>query len=189
MEQEIMDRIELNLEQGSDAWKSWRNECFNASDAGVVLGLYDKRSPWDVWEEKVYGRTNENSFIFQKGHEIEAKVRAQYELTHENCPPVCFQKGIFGASLDGWNGRTGLEIKYCGKDWIDKIKPHHYAQVQTQLYVSDADKIIFLPCDGERTGEIIVEFNKEWWKENVKVLNRFWRDVLKAREFNKAKDR
>jgi hypothetical protein len=135
-----------------------------------------------MWEEKVYGVEQQNLFIFNKGHEIESKVRAHYELDHGDFPPTCFQKGIFGASLDGWNGTVGLEIKYVSDDAVDICPPRHMAQLMQQMYVTDTSEIIYIPCSDKREGEPRkVQFDKQWWTSNVKTLNKFWRDVTKAR--------
>ncbi len=189
-----MDRVKIELEQNSDAWKEWRRNVLGASDVPKVLGLVDRvgSQPWNIWEEKVYGIEKENSFILEKGHEIEAKVRADFELTNGNCPPACFQRDFLGASLDGWNGKDGIEIKYVGKEHVDTCPPHHFAQIQTQLWVSGAEKIIYLPCDGERIGKnpdgspFVFTLDKAWWKENVTTLRRFWRDVEKKKEETKG---
>jgi len=177
----------LKIKQKTPEWYKWRNTVIGASDSPAILGLpllvnpSQYQTPWDVWESKVYNIVKENKWIFQKGDEIESRVRARYELDHNDCPPVVMQEGIFGASLDGWNGDTVLEIKFVGRDHVDTCPPHHYAQLMHQLYVSKAKKLIYLPCDGERVGHMEFTFDKDWWKKNVTILKRFWRDVEKKR--------
>ena len=172
--------MKVELVQGSDEWKAWRSTVLGASEVPAVLGLSPYQKPWNVWEAKVHGVVTENSFILQKGHEIESRVRANYELTHDDFPPVCFQRDFIGASLDGYNGKSALEIKYVGKDHIDTIPPHHMAQIQAQLWVTGVDRVIYLPCDGTRIGTKEVMFDKDLWKSWMPTLRRFWKDVEKA---------
>jgi putative phage-type endonuclease len=166
------------LEQGSQEWHEWRFGLIMASEVPAILGLSPYEYPWNTFENKLHKIIKPPSFIFQKGHEIEAKVRARYELDHSDCPPVCMESGIFGASLDGWNGKQAIEIKYVGKDHIDTIPPHHMAQLQAQMFVTDTDSIIYMPCDGERTVIKEVPRDKIWWKANQLKLKHFHRDLL-----------
>ena len=166
------------LEQGTPEWHEWRFGLVMASEVPAILGLSPYTNPWELFVDKLNKRIKPPNFIFNKGHEIEAKVRARYELDHSDCPPVCMENGIFGASLDGWNGKQAIEIKYVSKDHIDTIPPHHMAQLQAQMFVSETDSIVYLPCDGERSPIIEVKRDKPWWKANQLKLKHFQRDLL-----------
>lgn len=172
----------LDLSQQGEAWEKWRNSGVGASDLGVILGIAPKNygTVKDLIQEKATGvyKNKINDYIANKGKEIEAKVRAKFELTSDGeFPAVCAEKGIIHASYDGL-GLFPVEIKYCGDKNLNVIPPHHYAQMQQQLFVADMERMLFIRSnDGVTTFECWVEFNPWFWKQAHKEIERFWKRV------------
>ena len=174
----------LDLKQEGQVWEDWRNSGVGASDLGVILGVSPKNygSVKDLIEEKVHGTKKKiNEYIANKGKEIEAKVRAKFELTSDGeFPAVCAEKGIIHASYDGL-GVFPVEIKYCGAKNINAIPPHHYSQMQQQMWVADMPRMLFIRSnDGVTTFECWIEFNSWYWKQAEKKIEGFRKSVLKT---------
>lgn len=171
------------MDQGTQDWLKWRKTGIGSSDTPVIIGVspHDKTIR-DIWIDKTNPEVQEeHSYIFKKGHEMEAKVRAMYELTTDSqYPPTTMQRDFLLASLDGWNEstKTAIEIKYVGKSAIKlDIPPHHFAQVQHLLYVSQADRLIYIRYDGENTREDVFTFDQRYWDGVYPQLERFWKMV------------
>jgi putative phage-type endonuclease len=145
----------INLKQGTQEWHNWRKSRICSSDIAAVMGVspyltkrelyYEKKDCWP----KGLGKKG-NDFIFSKGHEFEAKARAEYsKFSDANFVPVCVEEGAFGASLDGLYEpeRRGIEIKYMGdaarKELYvnDELNVHYYYQNQWQIYVAQLDSV------------------------------------------------
>ena len=175
-----------NLKQEGPEWEAWRNSGVGASDLGVILGVAPKNygTIKDLIHEKATGESKNkiNSFIANKGKEIEAKVRAKFELTSDGeFPARCAEKGIVHASYDGL-GIFPLEIKYCGAKNTNAIPAHHYVQMQQQMWVADMPRMLFIRSnDGVTTFECWVEFNPWFWKQAEKEIKKFWKRVISAK--------
>lgn len=158
----------INVQQGSAAWKAFRNQHFTASDAAAILeieGAY--RSKESVLSEKKYGyKELLNAFtrqIFADGHAAEDSARAiieeQYGIALAPVVEVLdgtkLAASYDGITLDGetlWEHKhfTGskraqnrLELARAGA-----VADYDLAQIQQQLLVSGAQKCLFTVSDG-----------------------------------------
>lgn len=145
------------MQQNTDNWLLWRHKGLGSSDAAIVMGVHPDKTPFQLWEEKILPEPpkQEKNFIFEKGHRLEKKARADFELkmglefsaTTGEREDYKFIK----VSLDGWNADSnrGLEIKYVGKDYFENtnkfedIKPDHYCQMMHQFLVTNAKSIYY----------------------------------------------
>ena len=177
----------VNHEQGSEIWHSWRNQGIGASEAPMILGISTYKTAHKLWQEKTgeIEIKNENNFVFEKGHKIEAQGRAHFELMNDKeCPPACMEMDEYPfirASLDGYNALENfvLEIKYVGKDAMGEvITPHHYAQVQHQMMVSGAKDMLFIRSnDGVVFKSEIVVRDEPYIKDLLEKELAFWKMV------------
>jgi len=172
------------MQQGTQEWLERRRQSIGSSDTPVILGLSPYSHPTIaelIKEKRGEAQPRKNEWVLQKGHEIEAKVRAKFELTSDGeFPPAFMENGIYHASLDGFNSKIGMpiEIKYVGAKNVNNIPAHHYAQLMHLMYVSKTDKILFIRSnDGINTFETFVEFNPWFWKKAMPELERFWKRV------------
>ena len=145
----------VNLAQRSPEWHQWRKSGVTASDACILLGSPYK-TPWRLWSEKrgllLEADLSSNPHV-RRGVRMEPIARQRYEERHgELLLPVCAESSeipILRASFDGLTdeGRP-VEIKAPSergfKDAVrlgmeSELYQRYYAQVQTQIYVAEAD--------------------------------------------------
>jgi putative phage-type endonuclease len=146
----------LNLEQNSNNWHKHRQNYINASEVSTIMNL----NPFDnkklLFKRKLFGEKIEDNMAMRHGRRLEPEARNFFnEINKVNFTPIVCIKDFFSASLDGWNenSKTILEIK-CpisqnSSTWVnffmnDKIPIFYYAQIQAQLYCSNAEKAFFL---------------------------------------------
>lgn len=201
------------MEQNTSEWLEWRRAGFGGSDIPIIMGL----SPWStriqLWKEKTGKEIpdqNKYNFITDKGHRLEPKARAHYEIqTGIDAPPALVQRKDnekFKASLDGFNPelKKNVEIKFVGQGekWKmainEEIPPYYFDQMQWQLYVSGAEtcdyvaynekddeiKIITVSPDVERIKEIVKEV-----KAFDKLVQTKKEPEPMAKDFIKIKDK
>ena len=196
-----------------DEWLLWRSQRIGASDASIISGMspYKKRS--DLLMEKRTGiESDVNQFIVNRGHDFEEEMRPLAETVLDlNLPPVFMESteyDFMSASLDGFDfeKNIGWECKFCGKDMFEfceeeQTVPNKYKyQVQQQLFISGAEKIVFwygtsednygffdVYPDQELINEL-VEFNQEFWDDwhnDVRVPNELPELMVQASQIKK----
>lgn len=161
-----------DVQQGSEAWKALRAKCFTASEAPNMMGAgFKKRA--DFLKEKALGTEEEFSDfvlkLFAKGHETEALARpiveAKLDLeffpvvgTHDtdtdklasmDGQSVC-EKVLFEHKL--WNEKVVAQVN------AEKLDPKYYWQLEQQLYVSGAEKVIFVCSDGTEDNMVFMTY-------------------------------
>lgn len=142
------------MEQGTSEWLNWRRAGIGASESAALLGHCPYKTAYQLFTEKKQGvnlASESASGLFRKGHETEALVRAEYELTTGlEFSPALFEHSEYPfirASLDGWNdpSKRGIEIKMMGKDKLNLPPPiHHLIQMQHQMLVTATDSWVYL---------------------------------------------
>jgi putative phage-type endonuclease len=158
-----------------------------ASDSPPLFDLSPHKTKRDLWFEKAgLGEPDDEdrSYIFRKGHEAEAELR---ELVSKHAKmeinPTCFENGIFGASLDGYDKALGvLEAKLVGKDVLERAKSlneipeHHRIQIQHQLYATESDKAYWVAKDMKSKGGHVIPIGRDetFIKTLRKEVERFW---------------
>ena len=111
-----MPRVE-RLHQGTLEWHRWRQDGIGSSDAPVIMGESNFKTPRTLWSIKT-GRAAEggDSPAARRGRELEQLARRAYETQMETqMEPACLvheRLEWMRASLDGisFNGTTVLEI-------------------------------------------------------------------------------
>ena len=142
--------------QGTEGWMRWRHAGIGGSDASVIMGVSRFSTIRELWKEKIQAEPPENDsseYIRQKGHRLEAKVRAQLELEDmEKWTPICAEWEAdprYRCSLDGKCGDKILEVKFYGREKFlalerDKEIPvEAYPQIQFNLMVTGAKVCLF----------------------------------------------
>lgn len=175
----------------SDSWHQWRLKGLGSSDAPIVMGV----SPWmtmhALWELKVglKSRETQSNWAMQRGHQLEPKARAIYELyTGTEMPPCNLEHPEYPflrASLDGYDGQAVIEIK-CPKaaDHLlavgNMVPPKYMPQVQHQLFVSGAAYCDYVSYDGLGSCIVVVRVvpHEVYLRQLVARLMVFWECVL-----------
>lgn len=166
-----------DLVQGSKQWLEVRKQHFTASEAAAMLGLskYTKRS--ELLEQKATGVTPEvteqQQRLFDKGHKVEELARVIAEaFIQEELYPATITNEIEGlkllASMDGLTmmGDRGWECKMWNAEFAEMVKNDivpdtHWPQLEQQMLVSGAEKILFTVTDGTE------EKREQVWYESV----------------------
>lgn len=154
----------INVAQGSPEWLEIRSRHLCASDAPAMMGVSKYKTRADLIREKAIGAQAEVSAekqrIFNRGHESEAAIRPHVEeLIGEELYPVTAAAEVEGLSLlASFDGLTleetvGFEHKLVNGYNADEVAQgnvpeEHIWQLEHQLLVSGAEKIIFVVSDG-----------------------------------------
>jgi putative phage-type endonuclease len=154
--------IKRNMTQNTEAWLSYRSRGLGSSEAAAILGVSPYLTRYQLWEQKLgIAPPFEGNYATERGHRLEPIARAQVELElgiefspllaeHLNYP-------FLRASLDGYSSELDavLEIKCPGKEdhalaMSGKVPEKYWPQVQFQLFVTNAKKVIYYSFDGEK---------------------------------------
>ena len=155
-------KVISGLIQGSPAWHAFRAKHNNASEAAAVFGQHKYMSRNDLFALKAGGPEKEiNAFqqkAFDRGHATEAMARPLVvALIGEDLFPVVASddEDWLAASFDGitMNDNILFEHKLLNQDLVAQVKagelePHYYWQLEQQLLISGAEKVIFVTSDG-----------------------------------------
>ena len=177
-----------------EEWLADRHRGLGSSDAPVVMSVSPWKTRHQLWMEKTGQKAEEptNTYILDKGHAMEPKARALYEIIDNAAypavnlehPDYCFVR----ASLDGYNAEKSqiLEIKFTGKEDHENaangIVPEKYHwQLQHQLFVSGAKLVKYISFDGSTINVVDVLPNKKDQEKLFKELMLFW-DLVRTRE-------
>ncbi|KAB8122102.1 MAG: endonuclease [Candidatus Phytoplasma cynodontis] len=146
----------LKIKQNSDNWHKHREKYINASEVATIMDLNPFDNKKNLFKRKLFGEKIEDNLAMKHGRSLEREARNFFnEINKTEFAPIVCVKEFFSASLDGWNenSQTILEIK-CpfsqkSQTWKnffhkDQIPIFYYAQIQAQLYCSNAQKAFFL---------------------------------------------
>ena len=184
-----------DLVQGSKEWLEVRKQHFTASEASAMLGLskYTKRS--ELLEQKATGVTPEvtdqQQRLFDKGHEVEELARVIAEsFIQEELYPAVITNEVEGlkllASMDGLTmmGDRGWECKMWNAEFAEMVSngivpDTHWPQLEQQMLVSGAEKILFTVTDGteEKREQVWYESQPERRKQVLNGWKQFKEDL------------
>ncbi|MCF5170733.1 YqaJ viral recombinase family protein [Pseudomonas canadensis] len=159
-----------NVAQGSAEWLALRAQYRTASEAPAMMGASKYQSRTDLLIAKKKGITPDvtpsQQFVFDKGHATEALARPLTEaLIGEELYPIVATEGNLLASMDGATmlGETLFEHKLWNESVVAQVKagdlaPHYYWQLEQQLLVSGAERVIFVCSDGTPENFVHMEY-------------------------------
>ena len=159
-----------NVAQGSAEWHALRAQHFTASEAPAMMGASKYQTRTDLLTMKKTGITPEvtqaQQYIFDKGHATEALARPLVEvMIGEELYPVVGTDGNLLASMDGATmlGETLFEHKLWNESLVAQVNaedlaPHYYWQLEQQLLVSGAERVIFVCSDGTAGNFVSMEY-------------------------------
>ena len=159
-----------NVAQGSPEWHALRATHFTASEAPAMMGTSKYQSRTDLLTLKKTGITPEvtpqQQRNFDRGHDTEALARPLVEeMIGEELYPVVGTEGNLLASMDGATmlGETLFEHKLWNDALVAQVKagdlaPHYYWQLEQQLLVSGAERVIFVCSDGTAENFVHMEY-------------------------------
>jgi predicted phage-related endonuclease len=170
-----------NLIQGSPEWLVYRREHFNASDAPAMLGASPYKTRGALLRELHAGVapeiSDQQAYLFARGHKFEGASRGMAEeILGEDLFPVVGSLGRLSASFDGltMDERTAWEHKMLNDQLraafrqMETIAPaqreraagrelplHHRVQMEQQLHVSGAERVLFTASTWGDGGELV----------------------------------
>lgn len=159
-----------NVAQGSAEWLALRAQHRTASEAPAMMGTSKYQSRTDLLIAKKTGITPDvtpsQQFIFDKGHTTEAIARPLIEaLIGEELYPIVATEGNLLASMDGATMLvdTLFEHKLWNESVVAQVKagdlaPQYYWQLEQQLLVSGAERVIFVCSDGTPENFVHLEY-------------------------------
>ncbi|WP_047294053.1 YqaJ viral recombinase family protein [Pseudomonas lundensis] len=183
-----------NVAQGSAEWHALRATYHTASEAPAMMGVSKYQTRTDLLAQKKTGITPDvtpsQQFIFDKGHATEALARPLTEaLIGEELYPIVGTNGNLLASMDGATmlGETLFEHKLWNESLVAHVKAgdlpaHYYWQLEQQLLVSGAERVIFVCSDGTAENFVHMEYRPvagraaqliEGWKQFEADLTNF----------------
>lgn len=153
-------------QQGTQAWHALRAQHFTASEAPAMMGASPYTTRTELLKQKALGivdvEVNSAKLaLFQAGHDAEASFRPlAEEIVGDDLYPITGTLEVDGlpllASFDGltldrtigfehklWSGKVAAQLQEAGEP-----APHHYWQLEQQLLVSGAERILFATSDG-----------------------------------------
>lgn len=163
----------INVVQGTDAWHAVRAKYFTASEAPVMMATSSKIRRDDLLKMRAIGTEREISDwvqtnLFDKGHQQEAAARAIVEsmIGDELYPATAIDDtGHMLASFDGmtmmedtlfehkmWNAALAEAVRQ------KELPPEYYWQLEQQLLVSGAQRVIFVCSDGTEDNFVWMEY-------------------------------
>ena len=176
----------VNLVQGSKEWQDLRTKRFTASEAPAMMGASKYQTRTQLLDQKATGLVPEVSEhqqrIFNEGHRTEAAARpiAERIIGEDLFPVTCEDdEGRLLASMDGLTmlGDAGFEHKLWNKNLVEQIEnedlaPHYTVQMDQQMLVSGAERILFVCSDGTENS-----FASMWYERDeakMKALIAGW---------------
>lgn len=149
-----------NVQQGTPEWHALRSSYFTASEAPAMMGASKFQTRTDLLAVKKTGIvpdvTPQQQAAFDRGHATEEMARPLVEeMLGEELYPIVGTSGNLLASMDGatmlgdvlfehklWNEKVVAQIR------AGQLEPHYFWQLEQQLLVSGAERVIFVCSDG-----------------------------------------
>lgn len=136
-------------------WLKFRQGKIGASDAPAIMNVSPWQTPYQKWEEKVFGVTQKENPAMRRGQEQERiiiswvedklniKLDTQEIFTH---PKINYMI----ATIDGFNHEKKImvEVKCPMKKNYDKVPVHYMPQLQHQMEVTGLDGMYFVSHNG-----------------------------------------
>jgi len=171
----------VDLIQGSPEWSAHRAQHWNASDAPAMLGVSPYKSRAELLRERATGISHEFDAATQRrfddGHRFEALARSLAErIIGDELFPVTGVEGRYSASFDGLTmlEDTAFEHKSLNDELRDAIQPnnsitalpeHYRVQMEHQLMVSGAERVLFMASKWGNDDELIEERHCWYWPD------------------------
>ena len=203
-----MTMIIHDVQQGTAGWHALRAQHFTASEAPAMMGVSPYLTRSELLKRKAMGIPDDEidsnkAALFKAGHDAEKGYRpiAEDEIG-DDLYPVTGTLEVQGLPLlSSFDGLTlGRDIGFEHKLWSSKVvsqlqqagepAPHHYWQLEQQLLVSGADRIMFVTSDGtaERSQRVWYESKPErraaliaGWKQFQNDMARYAPTEIKER--------
>lgn len=170
-------------------WLSERK--IGSSDAATILKLFPfGKTPFMLWEEKVFGVERKDNPAMKRGRELEDKALASFEekMGFMMLPQVCLTSkdhGFMTATLDGINisERVIVEVKCPKKEHHElalkgKVPDIYYPQLQHQLAVAGYPYMYYYSFDGNDGVAVEVARDESFILNMIEEERAFYQRVI-----------
>lgn len=149
----------------------WRKNGIGSSDAPVIMGVSPWKTPYQLWQEKVFGVDDtQDNYAMARGRGMEEAARVKFEsMKGVMVAPTCLEHRELNwmrASLDGldFNRKIAVEIKCPGREdhesALKGIVPEKYKpQLQHQIEVAGLDGMYYFSFNGQEG--VIIEVERD----------------------------
>jgi len=174
-----------SYQQNSPEWLEMRKNKIGASDAPVIMEVSPYKTPYQLWEEKVFStKTTQNSSM-KRGLDLEDQARQELEKITGLffLPEVKFHSSFSWmiASLDAVDpeGKYIAEIKCPNRAdhaiaLSGQVPEKYIPQLQHQLEVCGLDMGYYFSFDGTQGVLVKVFRNDNYIKKMIEKEKRFW---------------
>ncbi|WP_226426574.1 hypothetical protein [Xanthomonas sp. MWU16-30325] len=177
----------VNLIQGTPEWHAHRALHLNASEAPVMLGEFPSVTRSELLKVRATGIESEISWflqqIFDDGHRFEALARPLAEaIVGEDLYPCVGVDGKLSASFDGLtllgdalfeHKMLNATLRACMTEGCTgtDLPVYHQIQMEQQLMVSGAERVLFMASEWDAEGNLIEERHC-WYVPNLELRKR-----------------
>lgn len=180
-------------------WHKWRNEGIGASDAPTIMCVSPWKTPYQLWEEKIFGKEESNNPATEHGKKYEPLAIKWFEkemgisFHKEELDFLCAQSNEFPwmkATLDALDKEEKhmLEVK-CPfslenheKVKISRQVPDiYFPQLQHQMKVKEKQWMYFLSYNWKDPDDsVILEVSRDnkYIEKLIEKEQKFWDCVL-----------
>lgn len=170
--------ITHRTKQGTQEWLDLRAKFHTASEAAAMMGCSTYMTRTQLLDQKKTGITPEPSNyeknLFALGHKLEDLARPIVEgIIEDDLFQLVASKDNLLASFDGITlmGDLAFEHKMWNAKLAESVRngqvpESHVWQLEQQLYVSDAEKIIFVVSDGTTENLVYCYYESDPVKRN-----------------------
>jgi putative phage-type endonuclease len=177
------------MEQNTQEWLDFRRNKIGASDASCIMGINPWKTSYQLWEEKVFGKEQEQNGAMKRGSMMEDAARIDFEKqTGISVMPkvvVSPDRPWQMASLDGvsFDGSTFVEIKCPNKETHDMalagvVPDHYYTQMQHQMSVLKANEGLYFSFDGRKGKVVTVKRDEKYIDEMLGEEEKFYECMI-----------
>lgn len=171
----------------------FRRTKIGASDAASILGI----SPWktanQLWKEKVQGLETKTNSSMQRGNDMEAHAREEFEkLTGLSVMPIMKINPKIEWQIANFDGMTFgedvfVEIKCPNKKVHEmalngQLPDYYMSQLQHQLCVAGLDMGFYFSFDGQKGALVEVKKDQDYIDDLLEKESKFWECMLKKSE-------
>lgn len=178
-------------DMSQEDWLVWRNKGLGGSDAPAIMGVSPWCTPYQKWEEKVFGKKQEDNACKKFGRDTEKSSRMEFEdlvgLKMNPCNVISVEYPWLRASLDGIDlqGKTIVEIKKANREdhalaCEGIVTDKYFPQLQHILLVTGLPSIYYFssPANGKNGHALPVFRNEEYIQNELfPKLQQFWEMV------------
>jgi putative phage-type endonuclease len=183
--------------QRSEAWLALRGNMLTASDAATAIGV----NPYEKPEGLILKKCGENKFFgnaaTEHGNKYEDEAR---DIYCEKYGEVVHEIGLYPHPEYNWLGGSPDGITESGKlveikcplrrEILPEVPVYYMPQLQLLMEILDLDECDFIQYKpSELTWpqpsvfEVVhVKRDREWFREQLPVMDTFWKRVLWHRE-------